>query len=763
MRKSYFFAAALSVAVLAGCSQDEHLDFVNQEKSDFKGVVEVMGTRTSLTNENKVVWSDGDQVSIFEGDNANSLYQVNGITNGVANFEFVSYIDPATWVDLDANYAIYPYSESNSIAEDGTISAPVPAAYTFKDKASSIESALMVAKSTTTKLNFINTQGMIRLRLNAKKPTKYGKIQSIKLTSANNNLTGTATFSFAETTTPSAVITGTGAGKELTINLDESLKNELPSSTTNQFVEFYVPVVPTDFAAGDLTLTVVGENATYEKNITVAISVGRKVIKGIKHTLDGGGFEGEIDGETTEAWDGETLTEVTPVNGVYTITKASELAWLAAKALTTNNGTAETATIDLQKDIDMGGFEFSSIVAQRGDALIFKGNNKVISNVKIVSGSNDNGSGQAGMFYSYPNSTLEVSDLTLENVTVTTDEDATAGYGAALIGFCEGAVKLNNVDVVNATVVGVKSSGLFVGHLSGSLEATDCELAGTVTLNYISGEPNGHYAGKYVGTIAGSASFTNCTVNATVSGSLKAENAGDVFGRMTAAGSLMIDGMRCVNSASMLKTVVGAGVTNIFLMDGEYDVADCGGKTLTISGSKNAVLSVKNEGEDGCDYGFDGSNVTFNGITVNTTSNTGSYKGYARLTATYNDCAFIGAYTSHQKQTFNRCSFDTQNGYFWIWGATEVTFDDCDWGTNSKAILAHGGTSTVININNCRFNATEKGYTGSGDNTAVVEIDPTGSNIYTINFTGNNTKTEHYAGWYRIKDNSTGHVVTGVQ
>ena len=216
-------------------------------------------------------------------------------------------------------------------------------------------------------------------------------------------------------------------------------------------------------------------------------------------------------------------------------------------------------------------------------------------------------------------------------------------------------------------------------------------------------------------------------------------------------------------SAYDLAMLVAMNYTEIDLADGEYNVESCGGKTLTLNGSKNAIIKVYNEGEDGCDYGFDGSTVTFNGLTINTTSNTGNYKGYARMKATFNGCNFEGAYCSNQDQNFNNCTFDFKNGYFWTWGATTLNFDGCTFNGNSKTILAHGGNSTTINIKDCTFAATEKGYTGSGDNTAVVEMDPTGSNTYTINFTGTNTKTDSYAGWTRVKDDSTGHTITGVE
>lgn len=134
------------------------------------------------------------------------------------------------------------------------------------------------------------------------------------------------------------------------------------------------------------------------------------------------------------------------------------------------------------------------------------------------------------------------------------------------------------------------------------------------------------------------------------------------------------------------------------------------------------------------------------------------------MKGTFNDCNFVGAYSLNNANdfVFNGCTFDFKNGYFWTWGANSVKFDECIFNGNSKAILAHGYASTKITINDCTFAATEVGKTGAGDPTACVEIDPADTNTYTINFTGNNTKTEFYAGWTRVKDASTGHTITGI-
>ena len=330
-----------------------------------------------------------------------------------------------------------------------------------------------------------------------------------------------------------------------------------------------------------------------------------------------------------------------------------------------------------------------------------------------------------------------------------------------MIGYCEGVAVLNNVDVVNATITGSKSSGLLIGHLTpaGSLTATDCDVTGSITIS--SFEPAGHYAGEYVGTIAGNTTLTNCTASATFAGNLKNTNNGPIYGRKI-GGKLTVNGATVVTTAAEMTNAVAAGETNLYLMAGEYNVANCGGKTLTVSGTKNAVLKLYNEGEDGCDYGFDGSTVTFNGVTIDTTANTGNYKGYARMTATYNDCTFVGnGFTTFMTSSFNNCTIAI-NGYVWTWGAQAVNFTECTFTGDSRAILAHGSASTVITVTDCDFAATAKGTTYSGDWTAAVEIDPTGSNTYTINFVGENNLSEYYSGWTRVKDGTTGHVITGV-
>ena len=256
MRKNHLLTAALFVAALSSCSQDEQLSLTNEDKSIFTGSMEVIGSRTEL-EDNKVVWKGDETISIFEMDNVNAQYKVSGaVKDGIATFEFVNFIKPEQVVTLGSNYAVYPYHQTNTIDADGNISAPVSAEYTFTDRASSIETALMVAKTDENHFNFTNAQGIICLRLNAQQPYKLGAIQSITLTSKANLLSGTAKMTWKESNEAPIAVIQEGGGKELTINLSDGNKKELPASQDKEYTEFYVPVVPTLFEAEDLTLTI---------------------------------------------------------------------------------------------------------------------------------------------------------------------------------------------------------------------------------------------------------------------------------------------------------------------------------------------------------------------------------------------------------------------------------------------------------------------------------------------------------------------------
>ena len=379
---------------------------------------------------------------------------------------------------------------------------------------------------------------------------------------------------------------------------------------------------------------------------------------------------------------------------------------------------------------------------------------------------------------------LNISDCTVMPTGTGSITASNRNAVGGIVGWVEtvGATVVSNCHVANMNLTGWTNVGSINGYIQAGCTIDGCSAENIVlTKTRIDGHPAiGLVSGGWSYNATKPVTITNNTVtNITLNGTHVAKDSANVLYGAEYSGNsnsnFVLENNTTENvtnnlivvvkvtTATELKEAVANGATNIALADGEYNVANCGGgKTLNIYGSKNAIIKIMNEGENGADYGFDGSNVTFNGVTIDTTANNGSYKGFARMIATYNNCAFIGGgFTTFSSSSFNNCTFDL-SGYIWTWGATEVNFTACTFTGDSRTILAHGSASTVINITDCDFAATSKGHTGSGDWTAAVEIDPTGSNFYTINFLGENSLNANYSGWTRVKDGSTGHIVNGL-
>ena len=154
--------------------------------------------------------------------------------------------------------------------------------------------------------------------------------------------------------------------------------------------------------------------------------------------------------------------------------------------------------------------------------------------------------------------------------------------------------------------------------------------------------------------------------------------------------------------------------STIYLTKGEYVIpAAAKGKTVTFIGTGNpedvevAVTKV-GEGGENCDYGLDGSNATFEGITITTNSST--YIGYARCNGTYKNCIINGTYTLYGESTFEDCVFNVSGDVYniWTWGADEIEFTGCTFNSDGKALLLYreAGGTVNLTVTGCTFNDT---------------------------------------------------------
>lgn len=197
------------------------------------------------------------------------------------------------------------------------------------------------------------------------------------------------------------------------------------------------------------------------------------------------------------------------------------------------------------------------------------------------------------------------------------------------------------------------------------------------------------------------------------------------------------DGVYTAVTNTGIDQAIKAGANTVELGSGSYIIPDSAkGKTITIKGNGvDTVVATQDDGSyEGCDYSLDGANVVFEGITINTDSAT--YTGYARLSATYNNCTINGAYTLYGNSEFNNCTFnvtgDTYN--IWTWGANEVKFNNCTFNTDGKSLLVYNQSCDVY-ISGCTFNDRTNGtnFTKSAIETGVDAVGAATYNIYITN------------------------------
>ncbi len=199
-----------------------------------------------------------------------------------------------------------------------------------------------------------------------------------------------------------------------------------------------------------------------------------------------------------------------------------------------------------------------------------------------------------------------------------------------------------------------------------------------------------------------------------------------------------------------LDDAIKDGATTLVLSSGNYIIPDSAqGKTLTIVGSGDTVIATQDDGSyEGCDYSLDGAKVTFENVTINTDSRT--YTGYARCSATYNNCTINGAYTLYGESVFNNCTFNVTGDVYniWTWGGKNVEFNGCTFNTSGKSILVYNQSCDVY-VNDCVFNDSTNGtgFTKSALETGVDGVGPK-YNIYindtTVNGFAENDKCVGY-------------------
>lgn len=298
-------------------------------KDCFTVSIQDMGSKLYLDNNVEFKWNAGDCISVF-GSKVNDKYSFDGQDGD--NVGTYSITGGSSAPSFSHYYSVFPYSASNTCAEEGKIGIEIPAVQSYDKGLFTSNIMVAVTSSINDKdLKFRNVCGYVRLSLYSHlQPT----ISKLKLKGNNGeNLAGAALVSASAEGMPS--VTLIGEGKEIV--LDCGAQGVRIGADAESATDFYVMVPPVEFTSG---ITMSFEDATggtFEKSTSKSFSVGRNdiqplaalgvepAIMNINGTdiLYGNNFCGLITNKSTgEPLPGIVVTDcfhctVTDENGVY--------------------------------------------------------------------------------------------------------------------------------------------------------------------------------------------------------------------------------------------------------------------------------------------------------------------------------------------------------------------------------------------------------------------------------------------------------------
>ena len=738
-------------------------------------------TKTYIDDGLSLVWAANDKIGVFNGNNTNVAYTLSS-GDGTASAEF-SAETPFAEGDL---YAYYPYSgankNSNAIVVDlssQTYSDPSDFGKYFY----MVGSADVKAGATDINIGFKNPLAAFVFTVD------NNLDHAITVTGFSVSTLDSEPVFHQEATLdlsaedPTVLTTTDKATDKISVSI-----NDIEVDTGAE-LDFPLVVLPANLDGKELYFTFSYISNEESKTLNKSVSgknISRNTFIPGTFTLEESTIGGDIEGYVSTAE--ELVSALTSGDAQISVTFANNIEVSGDITLPSNvslnlNGNKLTAqSIQAANDnsviaITNGTVGFSGtgngVELSAGNSTLTLDGVKLdassLSGQAIRSGSNDH-SEWADNKIVIRNSTIEAGhvgiqlanahNLTIENSTINhgyfginqngvnpgstitlKDCNISGTYsGIYLSNHATGAK--NTLKVEGGTILSEKESAIEVKKTD--ISVTDATLSSIASEQTYSVKGDGSnstgygivLAGYAVGTpYEGETSFTNNTFMLAAG-----ENA---------VGILRYDGEKgaaVISSNEELAVAAIADNATIYLTKGEYVIpAAAQRKTVTFIGTGNPEdvnVTVETTGYENCDYGLDGSNATFEGITITTNSTT--YAGYARCNGTYKNCIINGTYTLYGESTFENCEFNVSGDVYniWTWGAKEIKFTGCTFNSDGKALLLYQEDDATVNltVTDCIFNDNR----GLDSKKAAIEIGDSRNKQAIYNVIVSNTTVNGY-------------------
>lgn len=230
-------------------------------------------SKTYVGEDLKLYWTEDDRVSIFFN-TYNQQYKFDGATgDNSGTFSKIPTDDFVAALELDRNYAIYPYSASNKITYQGLMSLTLPAVQHFAEGSFGPATNTMVAVTENIDdkcLLFKNLCGYLVVKL-------YGEctVKSVSLKGKNGEkLAGEATCQPQYGEAPS-IVWGSNTSDEITLDCGDGV--EL-GKTEDSATLFWFAVPPVSFENGFTIQYTTANGVTKDKSTSIARTIERNVV-----------------------------------------------------------------------------------------------------------------------------------------------------------------------------------------------------------------------------------------------------------------------------------------------------------------------------------------------------------------------------------------------------------------------------------------------------------------------------------------------------
>lgn len=257
--------------VLGSCSR-EILDGQEVTEPVFKAQIEDNADETKVYADNqlRVLWHQDDRIGIFNRNTYNRQYKFTGATgDNSGSFALVPDDTFVTGNELPYAYAVYPYSQSTTITNDGVITLSLPSVQNYEQNSFGRGANAMVAVADDNLLLFKNLCGYLMFKL-------YGSgvlVSSVTLSGNNGEvLSGKATVSAEPGGVPSLEMLGGGAAGELTLACQTPVAL---GSTAEDYTEFWFVLPPLTFSQGITLSVTLADGSVFTKTTSGAITITR--------------------------------------------------------------------------------------------------------------------------------------------------------------------------------------------------------------------------------------------------------------------------------------------------------------------------------------------------------------------------------------------------------------------------------------------------------------------------------------------------------